>query len=227
MNVLILIFSALVEFAASRTRRYFLDTDYGKQDIADLIETVRALLNADYSAPITAHNGSIHDQTDYEMIGNVSSLWLASLVYPSKTDLLRRSNLITRVQIPQLVGNFDARDPKFYPEGKVPKDTPVLTGKVLTPDEVSMVIDKYNENQKQDNVLQLQALSGRKGVEVYDFKAFVSKSDSSIHEGNVNGTLDKEVSVCLGISGPYPTSMIDEISVKAVESWLLSHRSTT
>lgn len=248
MNVLQLLFSALVLFASSRTKRYFLSDPMGKQDIANLIETVRALLNADYAEPIIAHNGSMHDQTDYKMIGNVPSLWMASLLYTSATDVVRRTNRVYQADLPALVGDFnpngfqtlspsdeketpkdDQKEPSKDGEGlsnSVPKRHNIV-GEVLTPDEFELVVNKYNENQKDGGLLALQSLSGYKGAEIFSLKGFADADSNFVLAGNVNGTIDKEVALCLGVQCLYNTAKIDEISEKEIEKWLLSQKSTT
>lgn len=223
-----LLFLALLTFATSRTRKYYLGTDLGRQDMADLIETMRALLNAGYAGSIVAYDGSTYNQTDYEVVGNVSALWKASLVYPSNKDLLRRSNLVYTGKIPEVISDFSIVNPKSYStieDAKKAKIDPIK-GKILTPTEVKIIADRYNENQK-ENALTLVPLEGVKGVELFDLKAFCRPDTMSIYEGNVSGTVPAEVSIIYGYSFAYPTAVIDEISMKAVESWLLSNKSTT
>lgn len=197
VNILI---KALEDNASSKTRKYFLDTAEGKNMINDLITTVAELINADYSDSIIAHNGAAFDQTDYKVFGNVNALWEASRIYPSAKDLLRRSNELDIFTV----------DLNNIPDGRV-----------LTPIEVDIVIDRYNENQREP--LKITQLSGTKGVEFWAISAFID--GTSICSGNMNGSIPAEVSVCFGIENPLGKSaIIDEVNDKAVGKWLLANQ---
>lgn len=193
-----ILFKALEDNASSRTRKYFLDTAEGKAMIKDLLTTTAELINADYSDSIIAHNGAAFDQTDYKVIGNVNALWEASRIYPSSKDLLRRSN--------EMMSFTMDLDDEFK-------------GKVLTPIEFEIVIDRYNENQKEP--LTIKQLSGTKGIEFWALTAFVD--ETTICSGNLNGSVPAEVSVCFEIENPLGKSAaIDEVNDKAVGLWLLA-----
>lgn len=192
--------TALESNATGRTRKYFLETEEGKKMTTDFLRTIAELLAVDYKDSIVAYNGSSFDQTDYQVIGNVSELWNASKVYPSSKDVLRKSN-------------------SLYDDMVIPKD--LEGGKILTPVEMETYVNRYNENQKDNNFISLVQLSGVKGVEYYDLKAFIS--NKSICEGNVNGSIAPEVSVFFRYHNMLGASaIIDEINQKAVELWLLA-----
>jgi hypothetical protein len=206
-----LINNALKTNATSRTEKYFLNTEDGKTDIRNLITTIEQLVNADYSDSIIAHNGAAFDQTEYKMFGNLSLVWEASLVYPSQKDLLRRSNEMSGGMTVEKTTDTDTK----------PNEIEDSEGKVLTPIEFDVVLEKYNENQKEGNLLKACELSGFKGVEYSAFQAFMS--DTSICQANVNGSIPPEVSIVLNYKNMLGKSaIIDEINEKAVQLWLLA-----